>query len=117
MDFDHFLNHRITITPVTGQDADGDSIMGTAINSVQCLIQGDRRRTIDNKGMEIQHNYRITFNKTTLNSFSNMIGFQVSNGQDNFGNTILVSGRIVNFQPFHHPDEGPVTIEVGVTLN
>jgi len=117
MDFDHFLTHKISITPVTGQDAHGDKIMGTVINSVVCLIQGDRRRTVDNKGVEIQHNYRIIFNATTLNSFSNMIGFQVSDGQDNFGNTILTSGRIVSFQDFHHPDEGPVIREVNVTLN
>ena len=107
------LTHRITVTPVNGQNSYGEPNTGTAVSSVACFIDGSRRRSLKSGGRDVTINFSIYF----LPSVDIGIDYLVSGGVTKKGVSVLASGRVVYVEKSFHPQSGLTAIEALVEGN
>ena len=107
------LTHRITVTPVSGQNSFGEPSTGTAVQSVACFIDGSHRRVLKSSGRDITVNFSIYF----LPTVNIGVDYLVSGGVTKKGVSVLASGRVVFVEKSFHPQTGLTAIEALVEGN
>jgi hypothetical protein len=93
------------ITPICGQNAHGDAVYGTTVNSVACFLFGDRSRNRTAEVSEINPRFQILFNPEAVIAND----YRVSNIVNHQGVTVLAETvTVVRVEDNWHPKRGLV---------
>lgn len=111
MEVEEKLLHKITITPTGAVDRYGQKAAGTPTTNVACYIDGRITRLVNNQGQLIQSDFSILF----LPNADLGIDYQVSDGVDANGFSLLPAGKIVAIEDYNHPSEGQIAREAFVS--
>ena len=96
------LTHSISITEAETIDFAGNTITGATTTGVDCYIIPKARRFLSDKGIEEQSSSEIILKGTAVIE----VGYQVSNGVDIDGVTLVNTSRIINVDKISDPKVG-----------
>lgn len=109
---DEYLVHQVTLIPPTlkGEevvyDEYGEPVAGTTrLSRVRCFIERKTRRVLDSNNRVVVYSFSILFDgKTSVEN-----EWEVQDGYNNFGQQLLVKGRVASVDYTQSIDEGIIS--------
>lgn len=107
------LRHTIEFKPFLGLSVKGDELFGSAVTGIPTYID----ETVSGKRITVNMEQKTLSARLLLTNPSTIgVGFKAVNGYDQFGNLILVAGRIVHLTKVWHYRKGRIYMSADLVL-